>query len=568
MVSSFSLPVLGQVERAFPKDTRSRNEVLKAYGGVGVSTGKRSKAPKGGGSLHHHDPSRHHHRHDRLTLPESLPGVNAPEPTAAPNFRSPLLTLEVQLMHAMGGDETSPTLRRTAACFEALRGLLASVSQPFRPLLQVLTRELFAAVYDSRRSGVTYFDELVRLRALVAQRDAELEAARDEARRRKVEAALLHVELAEADSAIDDVLDAHTSLSEHVQHVQQQKAHGGGGAGGKKKVSGEGAGGFNFARITSQAAGRTVHDRVADASKTFKKLPSQRNRHVYERASKRVGEEAASEEEEAAASGKTSSEVHRLRQALSESVPRTEHEAILRQLEQATRQLEQANQRISQIADADAEDSDDGGSKVGQPALLVGSRRAEMGGAAGGGGGGLSTPRPDWAAVLELAEVSADPHQPADPIPGVATSHSSAENVGALVAQLTEAWGKVNALRNGHAMNALRMPSESFGVRGGGGGAGGVGVGGGGGGVGGGGVGGGGGGGGARARMEAEMGTRARLEAEMGGGGAAAAAADGGSSMRSPMRQQPPGSPLAQATKSRASSRKQSRASLNRPTAA
>ena len=34
-----------------------------------------------------------------------------------------------------------------------LGGLLATVSQPFRPLLQTLSRELWAAVYDGQRGG-------------------------------------------------------------------------------------------------------------------------------------------------------------------------------------------------------------------------------------------------------------------------------------------------------------------------------------------------------------------------------------------------------------------------------
>ena len=61
-------------------------------------------------------------------------------------FRSPLLTLEARLMTAVAGSEAPPTLPRAAACFDALRGLVSSVAKPFQPLLQVLSRELWAAV--------------------------------------------------------------------------------------------------------------------------------------------------------------------------------------------------------------------------------------------------------------------------------------------------------------------------------------------------------------------------------------------------------------------------------------
>ena len=62
MLQSQSLPALPgqpQGERAFPKDARSRNEVLKAYGGVGISNqqrrkSKRGSSPQRSGQQHHH----------------------------------------------------------------------------------------------------------------------------------------------------------------------------------------------------------------------------------------------------------------------------------------------------------------------------------------------------------------------------------------------------------------------------------------------------------------------------------------------------------------------------------
>ena len=56
MLQSQSLPALPgqpQGERAFPKDARSRNEVLKAYGGVGISNQQRRKS-KGGAAHNEH----------------------------------------------------------------------------------------------------------------------------------------------------------------------------------------------------------------------------------------------------------------------------------------------------------------------------------------------------------------------------------------------------------------------------------------------------------------------------------------------------------------------------------
>ena len=102
-------------------------------------------------------------------------------------IKSPLLTLEIKLSQAISyeSEAVSPTLRRSAACFACLQELLrpamptlAALSKPFLPLLRLMSRELWAAVYDGTRGGVAHFEELRRMRMLVAKQAEELQAER------------------------------------------------------------------------------------------------------------------------------------------------------------------------------------------------------------------------------------------------------------------------------------------------------------------------------------------------------------------------------------------------------
>ena len=420
---SQSLPAIGrtehlqqqqqpQAERAFPKDARARNEVLRAYGGGGSPRRVRgdgaSRPIRGDGSPRRMggDGSRPRIRGEgsptrtrigkapmagggggliqRLGLPPgSIPrSLLPPEGSAsrldaampqteaaAPAFRSPLLTLEFKLMQAMGGDEVSPTLHRVAACFETLKGLIATVSQPFRPLLTVLRRELWAAVYDSRRHGaVAHFDELHRLRTLIAQRDTELAAVRADATRRALENVLLREELEDADVGGFHELE----LPFQAQAI----------------AKGDGS---SLARLTAEAAGRSVFDRVDNAKRNFKLAPGRRNVALVEAAARRIDplaqkEDAVSDleqrirdhgdhkakrqasmgvstdgerdEEDAAAALESweEKELRRLNEALQGAVPRTHYDAVCQQLEEANKRL---NDFLT-IADREAPTYDEG----------------------------------------------------------------------------------------------------------------------------------------------------------------------------------------------------------------
>ena len=182
-------------------------------------------------------------------------------------FRSPLLTLEVQLASACSGEERSPTLSRAAACFGALRGLIVVASQPFKPLLENLARELWSSVYDGNRGGAAYFDELLRLRAHLAQRDAQLKRAEAEASRLQSENQLLIEELARVEplhvpppslQAMGDGSPVPSALLSPALHGD---AHG--------------EEGLRIARLVSDASGRSVYDRVEDATRSMRH-PSER----------------------------------------------------------------------------------------------------------------------------------------------------------------------------------------------------------------------------------------------------------------------------------------------------
>jgi hypothetical protein len=269
----------------------------------------------------------------RAAPPRRLAELNAPPqppPTdASLAFRSPLLSIEAQLLSAMAGDEVSPTLPRAAACFDALKSLVASASQPFRPLLMVLHRELWAAVYDKNRGGLAHFDELQRLRALVAQRDAELMLARDDANRLAIENGLLHSEL---------------RLTDIPRTVSVAAA-----------PSSDGA--AKLMRLTSDASGRNVFDRVDDAKAGFRKGigASTRRSLVAEMAepiveepataatdpSGRAGDEADSDDEEGSGrpASAASEEMRRLKETLRGSVSRSHYDSVVGQLKEAQQRL-------------------------------------------------------------------------------------------------------------------------------------------------------------------------------------------------------------------------------------
>ena len=166
---SQSLPALGGKARG----------VVKAYGTAGIAASPtvvdpaaaKRRANFGGGRV---APLRQ--------VPEmpSMPPLPSRAAKGAaekdPTYRSPLITLEVDLNTALAGDQISPTDSRCAACFRALKGLLEAVAAPFRPLLHTLMRELWVSVYDPRLR-VARFEEQVRLKVLISTRDAELSVA-------------------------------------------------------------------------------------------------------------------------------------------------------------------------------------------------------------------------------------------------------------------------------------------------------------------------------------------------------------------------------------------------------
>lgn len=170
---SQSLPALGGKARG----------VVKAYGTAGIAASPtvvdpaaaKRRANFGGGRV---APLRQ--------VPEmpSMPPLPSRAAKGAaekdPTYRSPLITLEVDLNTALAGDQISPTDSRCAACFRALKGLLEAVAAPFRPLLHTLMRELWVSVYDPRLR-VARFEEQVRLKVLISTRDAELSVALTEA---------------------------------------------------------------------------------------------------------------------------------------------------------------------------------------------------------------------------------------------------------------------------------------------------------------------------------------------------------------------------------------------------
>ena len=104
--------------------------------------------------------------------------------------RSPLLALEIALSQAKSGDE------KVAACFNALRGLREAISRPLQPLLEAVSKEMWMSAIAVGGSAAASGEE--RLRAVVAERDAEiarlrseLESSRDEIGRLSGENALL-----------------------------------------------------------------------------------------------------------------------------------------------------------------------------------------------------------------------------------------------------------------------------------------------------------------------------------------------------------------------------------------
>ena len=429
LTSSYSLPALHQKPRlAKPLPEPSKRRVKDIYSGS------------------RHPPMR------RVPELQSLPSLPPPParealPKGDPAFRSPLITLEADLIKSLAGDDFSPSLRRSAACFSALKGLIAAVAQPFRPLLQLLSRELWTAVYAKTSHGVVaHFDDIPRLNALVAQRDAEIAAVRAEAHRARLEVALLRTELYETDHAPVEVAASPMAAA----------LRGGGDVAALRLM-----------RITAEAAGRNVHNRVDDAAKGFKKNVTRRKTDRAADAAAALGAEPLEASDvlsgkrrglagdvEADSADSEDPDVRRLQQALRGSVSRAHYDTVVGQLKDAKQRLVDAL-----TTTRDAEPSGAGAATStgapGGPAVdgdSPPSRRAA---------GASVTPRPDWKGVIELAALSADVHGDGkDALIGMRAGSSSAQNAVDLVGALSEAWRRLAAYRqrvpNGRALHACR----------------------------------------------------------------------------------------------------------------
>ena len=344
LIASQSLPELPD-KRKSPK---RRSQLANAYGGQPPQQGKRDL---GGPSSSNISPPG---GRARIGMPHRVPDlpVLPPLPTLPPPpeerslseqaqaFKSPLITLEMQLKQQLSGEERAPTLSRAAACFGALRGLLASVAPAFRPLLTILHRELWASVYDSRRGGVAHFDDTHRLRHLLGEKDAEIQMLRDEHARREAEIASLKAALIEVDvQTMEEIpMTAEAILAIPVgphmakairenplEEVDSAEA----------EAEAEAAKGNALAGLVSQASGRNVFDRVEQGASNFKK-----------KAAKAAAEEAKAELAELAAGGANvpsaddaagnmplrpdaDPEIKKLRKQLRHSVSRTNYDQIV-----------------------------------------------------------------------------------------------------------------------------------------------------------------------------------------------------------------------------------------------
>ena len=194
--------------------------------------------------------------------------------------RSPLLALEIALSQAKSGDE------KVAACFNALRGLREAISRPLQPLLEAVSKEMWMSAIAVGGSAAASGEE--RLRAVVAERDAEiarlrseLESSRDEIGRLSGENALLLRErqnmleqapalgrrlplplpprmVAPAPAPAPAPSLGASSASPQASPQASPPPHGAGQL--------ERDGGLAFAKLTTQLSGRNVFDRVEDAA--------------------------------------------------------------------------------------------------------------------------------------------------------------------------------------------------------------------------------------------------------------------------------------------------------------
>ena len=341
-------------------------------------------------------------------------------------------------MAAIAGDEPSPTPKRAEACFDALRALHASASQPFKLVLQVLHRELHAAVYDvTRGANVTNFDEALRLRALVAQRDAQLAYVRAALERVMLENRLLSVELGEADvPKYDDTLSA----------ALPAKARGDGGW---------------LVKMATEASGRNVFDRVENAAAHLKRNAQNAASRRVDRLLSASGVGGAPAPDAPAAGGapsvadirvgdfgdgapasSDSAEVRQLRQAVQSSVPRAHYDAVCAQLKEAQSRLMEALTIRGGASPTQLSPPPPAAEGAAAPSSAKDDADATS-------VGGASTPRPDWGAVAELAAVSAEMHtgRHAAQLAGVRVGQSSTANAAALVKALSGAWRQIAVLR-------------------------------------------------------------------------------------------------------------------------
>jgi hypothetical protein len=190
--------------------------------------------------------------------------------------RSPLLALEIALSQAKSGDE------KVAACFNALRGLREAISRPLQPLLEAVSKEMWMSAIAVGGSAAASGEE--RLRAVVAERDAEiarlrseLESSRDEIGRLSGENALL---LRERQNMLEQApaLGRRLPLPLPPRMVAPAPAPAPAPSLGASSASPQASppphgagqlerdGGLAFAKLTTQLSGRNVFDRVEDAA--------------------------------------------------------------------------------------------------------------------------------------------------------------------------------------------------------------------------------------------------------------------------------------------------------------
>ena len=292
----------------------------------------------------------------------SAPKVK-PQRVGPPAFRSTLLLLESELSAATSSMKADfgPTPERAAACFSVLRGLLAVVSEPFRPLLDALTHELFAAVYydpeggGSPYSAKPYFEEAERLRTFAHKQQQNHKWFREEASRLGAEKEALVAELEHL-----ELLSASRPAPAPSREAGDRVAGGEGDAVGG--VGGGDGGGGGFARVVGEVTGRNVYDRVLDYGRALQSKAQEAKEAVAAEkaraAEKRRGREtkAASAELDLLGGGRPASqlapdeledEVGRLRSELARAVARPQYDQLRAQLVDAQSRLVSALSALS-----------------------------------------------------------------------------------------------------------------------------------------------------------------------------------------------------------------------------